>query len=99
LRVVLAYNNASIRGHVNVTGGKLPDGEDISISVYHPRANGGGWSTEVQIDGDGNAFLHGLEPGQYQLSIRRGQMDLSRTERKIIVEKNKETRVTFDLQL
>jgi protocatechuate 3,4-dioxygenase beta subunit len=71
VRVVLNYGSGTLRGVLNIEGGKLPDngsafaslrrvGEDIYLL--------NSWSSAVRVDARGNFFADGLVPGTYELN-------------------------------
>lgn len=99
LRVVLAYHNGAIKCHVNFLGGKLPIDNRYSLNVTHHYTEQSFWTTDRRLDPDGNVSLDGLESGEYELCLRNDQAYLFETKRKIVVEKNKESRVTYTITL
>jgi hypothetical protein len=95
IRVVLAYKNASIKGHVTVTGGRLPANIRLMARIHHQsddkRTDS---SSMVPCDANGNFSLEGLEPGDYEVEICDGRISFTET-RTIQVKKGAATEVSF----
>lgn len=98
LRVVLAYHNGAIKCHVNFLGGELPIDNRYSVNITHHFTEQSFWTTDIHLDPDGNASRDGLEPGEYELCLTNDQSYIN-CKRKIVVEKNKETRVSLTVNL
>jgi hypothetical protein len=77
LRIVIAHADGTIRGHVEVAGGKPPEGWEFRI-LAHPITtttenesepafvSGGGSAT---ADGKGRFVIERLTPGEYELTL------------------------------
>jgi protocatechuate 3,4-dioxygenase beta subunit len=98
LRVVLRYKNvATLRGHVNIIGGKLPANLRLMARITSTLENGGmgGWR---HVDANGNFYMDDLEPGEYGVQLGDG-MNLFAEAKTVKVMANSETAVSFDLDL
>jgi hypothetical protein len=84
---VLSYRNGSIRGHVTFeqkyVDSDLP--QQAGISHQSERSS---WSTSIDIDPNGDFFIDGLAPGEYEISI----LSESKT---IVVDEDSESRISF----
>jgi hypothetical protein len=87
IRLVLSYRNGSIRGHVTFeqkyVDSDLP--QQAGISHQSERSS---WSTSIDIDPNGDFFIDGLAPGEYEISI----LSESKT---IVVDEDSESRISF----
>jgi protocatechuate 3,4-dioxygenase beta subunit len=81
LKVVVLYSNCSIHGRVTVTGGKLPKGTSllVSVTIVNPDSSGTGdfvdtrrrsGSGTTYADPGGNYKIAGLSPGEYQVMVQ-----------------------------
>jgi hypothetical protein len=93
VRIVLAYKNGSIRGHVNIIGAKLDWGTRFSAGISWHTANAG-WSTSREVDANGNFAIDGLESGEYWISVSDRMDSFSQT-KTVIVKNDSETSVLF----
>jgi len=97
VRVVLAYKDASIKGHVTVRGGRLPADQKLSISVRHPLVNGEqAWGESC--DANGNFIIEPLEAGEYILWVNDGTGLFTET-KTINVKPGSVTEVSFTVNL
>jgi hypothetical protein len=87
---VLSYKNGSIRGHVTFNREDLDYDREFHAGISH-RLERGCWSTSAEIDPNGDFFIDGLAPGEYEISI------LSET-KTVVVEKDSESRVSFVIE-
>ena len=85
VRLVLSYKNGCIRGHVTYKRENL-DCDEAGISYRTGR--GSRCSTSTEIDPNGDFFIDGLAPGEYEISI------LSET-KSIVVDNDCESRISF----
>jgi hypothetical protein len=84
---VLSYKNGSIRGHVTFNREDLDYDEGLQAGISY-QIERGVRSTSTEIDPNGDFFIDGLAPGDYEISI------LSET-KTIVVDKDSESRVSF----
>jgi hypothetical protein len=90
VRVVLAYDDSSIKCHVAITG-RLPVGMRLFAWISHSNSN-----TMVGLDANGDFTLERLEPGDYEVEIGEGGKRF--TGKKLVrVEKNAQVSVSFVL--
>ena len=87
VRLVLLYKNGSIRGHVEIAREQLASHWRLRAGIsYH--TGKASCSTSTEVDPNGDFFMDGLEPGEYEISI------LSQT-KSVIVSNDSEARVSF----
>jgi uncharacterized surface anchored protein len=99
IRVVLAYKNASIKGHVTVTGGRLPENIKLMARVHHLSSDKRTDSSSmVTCDANGNFSLEGLEPGDYEVAICDGRINFTEM-RTVQVKKGAATEVSFTVNV
>jgi hypothetical protein len=67
VRVVVAYGAGVIQGRVVVTGGTLPPGTRLMVSVRP--LNSDGRNRPAQVDASGQFRVEGLLPGSYELRL------------------------------
>ena len=69
VRIVMAYGNGIVRGHVTVKSG-----EQQPLFVFARRADSPSITASTQVDARGSFILEWLAPGEYDLSVGvRGQ--------------------------
>lgn len=88
VRLVLLYKNGSIRGHVDIAREQLDSHWRLDAGISYHTTKGSSCSTSTEVDPNGDFFIDGLEPGEYQISI------LSQT-KSVIVSNDSEARVSF----
>ncbi len=84
VRLVLSYKNGCIRGHVTYKRENL---DCDKAGIFH-RSERGSWSTSTDIDPNGDFFIDGLAPGEYEISI------LSET-KSVVVDNDSESSISF----
>jgi hypothetical protein len=62
LRIVVVHANGTIRGQIEIAGGKLPEGRRFAVSASPGRAS-------VWTDEKGRFVIERLAPGEYELSF------------------------------
>ncbi len=89
VRIVAAYGNGTIRGQVEITGGKLPEGRRLSVWAIPIRtvtADDGipafqSRAVDVVVDNKGRFVIERLASGEYELTLtvieRTGQNEWS----------------------
>jgi hypothetical protein len=88
VRIVMAYGNGSVRGHVTVKS-ELPVGSPLF--VFARRADSPSITASTQTDARGSFILEWLAPGEYELAVgTRGQggMRLSAARQTVRVSNN-----------
>ena len=99
VRIVLAYKNSRIRGHVDFKGGVLPQGKRLYAGIG--RADGSWSGLGAEVDADGNFLIEWLEPGDYRVLIETYQVaTVTLSDVKTIhLDKDSEARVSFVVDL
>jgi protocatechuate 3,4-dioxygenase beta subunit len=97
VNVVVDYNNAAIKGHVDVGTG-IP--RDALMAIISRIGDQGRWDTISQVDANGNFALDGLKPGHYQISIlnltKLPDMNQARlAEKTLELKKNRQVSLTI----
>lgn len=67
VRVVVVYSAGVIQGRVVISGGTLPPGTRLMVSVRS--LNSAGRNRPAQVDASGQFRVEGLAPGNYELSL------------------------------
>lgn len=104
VKVVIASATSSIRGQINFTGGKLPEGWQVMVFARRKNApefdRGGGFA---EADAKGRFVIDGLVEGEYELLLsaqpRNGGGDLRHTEHSVRIAGGVETPVTITFDL
>jgi hypothetical protein len=114
VRIILAHNNGTIRGQVEIAGGKLPEGWQLNVSAYpvvvtdidrvNPAYQSGGGSTFA--DEKGRFVIENLAAGEYELTLtpmKRVEHNQwsgeSEANHRVIVRSGAETTVKLTLDL
>lgn len=67
VRVVAAYGNGVVRGHINIVGGALPDGWRLMVNARRLGSGDGQFiGRGVEADSRGYFIVNGLAPGEYE---------------------------------
>jgi protocatechuate 3,4-dioxygenase beta subunit len=106
VRLVLSYQNGSIRGHVTFKREDLDSDPQLKAHISHRSESS--WPRSANIDPNGDFFVDGLAPGEYEVSILSSAYDLevvkgvhrlrrTRNEgtKTIVVDKDSESRISF----
>jgi protocatechuate 3,4-dioxygenase beta subunit len=98
VRIVVRYKNVStLKGHVNVIGGKLPANLHLRVSCFSKSERNSAGSY-MSVDADGNFASSYLEPGEYQVQlVINGKY--YREPKTVQVGTNSEIEVSIDLDL
>jgi 5-hydroxyisourate hydrolase-like protein (transthyretin family) len=98
VRIVVRYKNVStLKGHVNVIGGKLPANLHLRVSCFS-KSERNSASSYMSVDADGNFASSYLEPGEYQVQlVINGKY--YREPKTVKVGTNSEIEVSIDLDL
>jgi hypothetical protein len=98
VQIVLRYKNVgTLKGKVNIIGGKLPANMRLRAVVF-ANTEKGSRSTSRQVDANGNFSIDNLEPGEYKVQLGDGMKRF--TEPKAVkVTANGEMEVSIDLDL
>jgi hypothetical protein len=67
VRVVVGYGAGVIQGRVVVTGGALPPGTRLTVSIRS--LNSAGQNRPAQVDASGQFRIEGLLPGSYEVRL------------------------------
>ena len=89
VRIVMAFGNGSVRGHVTVKSSELPAG--TPFFVFARRTDAPSITASTQTDARGSFILEWLAPGEYELAVGiRGQggMRLSAARQTVRVTNN-----------
>lgn len=104
VKVVLGIASGSIRGQVNLTGGKLPEGWVVRAMASrvnapeHDRNSG-----FAEVSSNGRFIIEGLIDGEYEIMVfahpKDGGRDSRQTEQIVRITSGAETPVTITLDL
>src|SRR5262249_2787275 len=99
VRIVLAYKNSRIRGHVDFTGGVLPKGKRLYAGIARVDGRWSGLGSE--IDSAGNFLIEWLEPGDYRVLIETYELvTVTLSDVKMVhLDKDAEARVSLVVDL
>jgi protocatechuate 3,4-dioxygenase beta subunit len=98
VRIVVRYKNVStIKGQVNVIGGKLPANLHLRVS-YFSKSDRNAVGSSMSVDADGSFASSYLEPGEYQVQLMVDNK-LYQEPKIIKVTANSKIKVPFDLDL
>lgn len=80
VKLVFAIARGVIRGKVITSGGKLPDGGEIEVRIFHSSTGERVMSflhDDIYVDPEGNFVIEGLAPGSYDIEVSARQEDAS----------------------
>jgi hypothetical protein len=98
VQIVLRYKNvATIKGKVNIIGGKLPANLRLMASFY-THSEKGSMSGSRHVDADGNFSMSNLEPGEYKVQLGEGRNRYGEA-KTVKVTADRDIEVSFDLDL
>jgi protocatechuate 3,4-dioxygenase beta subunit len=114
VRIILAHNNGAIRGQVEIAGGKLPEGWQLSVSAYPAVSTAGDRVNQAFQSAGGSTFadekgrfvIENLAAGEYELTLtpmKRVEHNQwsgkSEANHRVIVRSGAETTVKLTLDL
>jgi protocatechuate 3,4-dioxygenase beta subunit len=114
VRIGVAHNNGTIRGKVEISGGKLPEGWQLSVSAYPVDATAGGGVSPAFHSGGGSVFadekgrfaIENLAAGEYDLTLspmERVELNqwkgVSEVTQRVTVNSGAETQVKLTLDM
>jgi protocatechuate 3,4-dioxygenase beta subunit len=114
VRIILAHNDGTIRGQVEIAGGKLPEGWQLNVSAYPVAATAGDRVNQAFQSAGGSTFanekgrfvIENLAAGEYELTLtpmKRVEHNQwsgeSEANHRVIVNSGAETTVKLTLDL
>lgn len=71
VRIFVSRVTGGVRGRVKVTGGKLPIGSQLEVTLWRPSGTPGSYSgSRIKVDPNGNFEFLGLPPNEYRLEAQ-----------------------------
>jgi hypothetical protein len=99
VRVVVVYHNGRIKGRASIAGGKLDPNTRLHADISRRGQKGTTWRRSMEVDPNGNFSIEGLDPGEYEISIYDDEMRTFYETKRVIVNKDSESVISFVIDL
>ena len=106
VRIFLTYNNASIRGLIEVANGTIPAGSRFYVSLRNLADDpaGPGSNAPTEVDARGQFVIEGLMPGTYEINagvVSEGARTtlIGSKKQQVVVNANSVNNITISVEL